>query len=245
MTVKPERLLELHRVWYRGGDRVLLEQIDLHVDRGEILTVVGPNGAGKTTLLKVALGLLPASGGEVRRAPGLKVGYMPQKLAGDPVFPLSARRFLSLGGRAQSGARRQVLEEVGLGERIDHPVHKLSGGEMQRLLLARALLRDPDLLVLDEPAQGVDVHGQADLYRLLADIRSRRGCGILLVSHDLHLVMAATDRVLCLNRHICCTGSPESVAGTEAFLELFGPAASQNLAIYSHEAGHHKGHLHG
>lgn len=244
MSDTPNRLLELHQVCYRSGDRVLLEEIDLHVDRGEILTVVGPNGAGKTTLLKVSLGLLPASAGEIRRAPGLKIGYMPQKLASDPVFPLSARRFLSLGGPAQKGARRRVLEEVGLGERMDHPVHRLSGGEMQRLLLARALLRNPDLLVLDEPAQGVDVHGQADFYRLLADIRSRRGCGILLVSHDLHLVMAATDRVLCLNRHICCTGTPESVAETSAFLELFGPAAQQNLAIYSHEAGHHEGHRH-
>jgi len=246
MTEASDRpLLELVDVSYRTGDRLLIEDVSLVVRPGEILTIIGPNGAGKTTLLKLALGLLPPTTGRVCRLPGLRIGYMPQKLAIDPSFPLTARRFLSLAGPAAAGSRRRILAEVGLQTRIDHQIGHLSGGELQRLLLARALLRNPQLLVLDEPAQGIDVHGQAELYRLLAEIRARRGCGILLVSHDLHLVMAATDRVLCLNRHICCTGSPESVARTGEFLDMFGPAASGNLAVYSHETDHHRGHHHG
>ncbi|TYO99180.1 zinc transport system ATP-binding protein [Geothermobacter ehrlichii] len=246
MTEATDRLLlGLEDVSYQAKDRLLIDRVSLQVRRGEILTIIGPNGAGKTTLLKLALGLLPPSAGRVRRAPGLRVGYMPQRLAIDPSFPLTARRFLSLAGPTAPGSRRKILAEVGLQQQIDHQISHLSGGELQRLLLARALLRDPELLVLDEPAQGIDVHGQAELYRLLADIRRQRGCGILLVSHDLHLVMAATDQVLCLNRHICCSGSPESVARTGEFLELFGPAASRSLAIYSHETDHHRDHRHG
>ena len=215
-----------------------LAGVSLEVRRGEIVTIIGPNGAGKTTLLRVLLGLLEPDSGRVRLAPGVRIGYMPQRIQIDTVLPLSVRRFLTLTGRRSSAELRRVLAEVGALAVIDSPVQGLSGGEMQRVLLAKALLRDPDLLVLDEPVQGVDVQGQVDLFGLIGRLRRERGCAVLMVSHDLHLVMAATDRVVCLNRHVCCTGTPEAVQGSPAFAELFSPAAVTNLAIYTHQHDH-------
>ncbi len=242
--------------WARGGsdDQLLVQSagirvrvargeilsgVDLEVRRGEIVTIIGPNGAGKTTLLRVLLGLLTADAGTVTLAPGLRIGYMPQRLQIDAVLPLTVRRFLTLTGRYPLAALQQVLAEVGAPETLESPVQGLSGGEMQRVLLARALLREPDLLVLDEPAQGVDINGQVELFNLLSRLRQERGCAVLMVSHDLHLVMAATDRVICLNRHVCCTGTPEAVQESTAFLELFSPQVQQSLAIYSHQHDHH------
>jgi zinc transport system ATP-binding protein len=238
---EPDSLLELTGIHFALGPKELLQGIDLRVRRGEILTVIGPNGAGKTTLVRVALGLLRPTSGQVRTQGGIRIGYMPQRLHIDPTFPLSVKRFLTLAGSYHPGEVRPLLEEVGAGRVIDAPLQSISGGELQRVLLARALLRDPDLLVLDEPVQGVDVHGQVELYQLITRIRDERRCAILMVSHDLHLVMAATDRVLCLNRHICCSGTPAAVSSHPAFLELFGPLAVQHLALYSHDRGHRHG----
>ncbi len=231
-------LLELTDINQFQGARQLLQQINLQLKAGEILTIIGPNGAGKTTLVRIALGLLPASSGTVYRRPGLHIGYMPQRLHIDPTFPLTVRRFLSMAGRKKTERILPLLKEVGAAEVIDAPLQNISGGELQRVLLARALMRDPDLLVLDEPVQGVDVHGQVELYQLITRIRERRNCAVMMVSHDLHLVMAATDRVLCLNRHICCSGTPEAVTNDPAYLELFGPLAVQHLAVYSHDRSH-------
>ncbi|GAB4198156.1 MAG: zinc ABC transporter ATP-binding protein ZnuC [Thalassobaculales bacterium] len=231
-------LIEARGLGFRRGGHAILTGIDLTVGRGEIVSVIGPNGAGKTSLLRLLLGLERGDAGSVVRAPGLRIGYMPQRLAIDPSLPLTARRFLSLGGPVAPGRRRQVMAEVGIADAADRPMQGLSGGETQRVLLARALLRDPDLLVLDEPAQGVDVQGQIDLYATIAALRDRRGCGVLLVSHDLHLVMAATDRVICLNRHVCCTGHPEAVSRDPAYLALFGAAAARHLALYAHHHDH-------
>jgi zinc transport system ATP-binding protein len=231
-------LLELSDINLIRGQRHLLQQVDLKVGRGEILTIVGPNGAGKTTLLRVALGLLRPTSGRVNRRPGITLGYMPQRLHIDPTFPLTVKRFFSMAGKNRSSRVLPLLEEVGAAQVLDSPLQNLSGGELQRVLLARALIRDPDLLMLDEPVQGVDVHGQVELYQLITRIRNERGCAVLMVSHDLHLVMAATDRVLCLNRHICCSGTPEIVTNHPAFLELFGPLAVQHLAVYSHDKKH-------
>jgi zinc transport system ATP-binding protein len=233
-----DNLMELTAVDLTKGGRQLLLQVSLKLGRGEILTVIGPNGAGKTTLLRVALGLLPPTSGLVRRLQGIHIGYMPQRLYIDPTFPLTVKRFLSLADKNLRGRIMPMLEEVGASHVLDSPLQNISGGEMQRVLLARALMRDPDLLVLDEPVQGVDVHGQAELYRLITRIRDERQCAVLMVSHDLHLVMAATDRVLCLNRHICCSGTPEVVSNDPAYLELFGPQAVQHLAVYSHDRDH-------
>lgn len=230
--------LELSNVDLFLGARQLLQQISFQLRSGEILTVIGPNGAGKTTLVRVALGLLAPSSGQVFREQGLRIGYMPQRLQIDPTFPLTVKRFLAMTGPRQPEQVLALLNEVGADQVYESPLQNLSGGELQRVLLARALMRNPDLLVLDEPVQGVDVHGQMELYQLIANIRDQRQCAILMVSHDLHLVMAATDRVLCLNRHICCSGTPEAVTNDPAYLELFGPQAVKHLAIYSHDSGH-------
>jgi len=162
---------------------------------------------------------------------------MPQKLHVDPTLPLSVLRFLRLVPGVDRARAQSALKEVGAEQVIDSPVQSISGGEMQRVLLARALLREPELLVLDEPVQGVDVAGQAELYSLITRLRDRHGCGVLMVSHDLHLVMSTTDQVVCLNRHVCCSGHPEQVSGDPAFVELFGKNA-QSLAIYHHHHDH-------
>lgn len=216
--------------------RHILDNVDLKVHAGEILALIGPNGAGKTSLVRVMLGLLRPEEGEVALRPGLRIGYMPQRLVVDNVLPLTVRRFLTLGGRCSETALKQTLTEVGVEHLLECPVQTLSGGEMQRVMLARALLRRPDLLILDEPVQGVDVTGQVELFELIGDIRDRHGCGILMVSHDLHLVMAKTDRVLCLNQHVCCSGHPEAVSADPAYRELFGDHPA--LALYTHNHDH-------
>lgn len=234
-----QTLLSLSAVSLEIGGRLLLERVDLKLDRGEILTIVGPNGAGKTTLLRVALGLQKPTGGKVAMTAGLTIGYMPQKLHLDATFPISVKRFMDLATvRGKGAAIARLLGEVGVEHVLETPLQNLSGGELQRVLLARAMVREPDILVLDEPVQGVDVHGQTELYRLIARIRDQHGCAILMVSHDLHLVMAATDRVLCLNRHICCSGTPEAVTSDPAYVELFGQHAVDHLAVYIHDQNH-------
>lgn len=230
-------LLSARGVCVRADDRLLLDRIDLDLHEGEIVTVIGPNGAGKTTLLKTLLGLVPADTGAVTRASGLRIGYMPQKLALNPLLPMTVRRFLRQTG-ADNRAITDALLQTGVANLAQRSLHRLSGGELQRVLLARALLRQPQLLVLDEPAQGVDVCGQADLYRLIADLRNRLHCGVLLVSHDLHLVMAATDTVICLNQHICCQGHPEHVSQHPEYLQLFGRQIADDIAIYTHHHDH-------
>jgi zinc transport system ATP-binding protein len=224
-------LIRGHGITRSFGDRPVLEDVDLAVADGEIVTVIGPNGAGKSVLLRILLGL-------VKRRLGIRVGYMPQKLTVDPTLPLPVRRFLDLAAPASPQAIRDALTEVGAETVIDSPIQTVSGGEFQRVLLARALLRQPDLLVLDEPVQGVDVGGQEDLFRLIRAIRDRRGCGVLMVSHDLHLVMAATDTVVCLNHHVCCTGKPEAVRGDPAYRALFGDTAADAIAVYTHHHDH-------
>ena len=220
-----------------GGNRVLAG-VDVDVARGEIVTLIGPNGAGKTTLVRVLLGLLRPDGGTVRRRPGLRIGYLPQRLPVDPVLPLTVARLMTLTARRSRDAVRSALTETGVAHLIDAPVQALSGGEFQRVLLARALVRDPALLVLDEPVQGVDFAGEAALYRLIADIRRKRDCGVLMVSHDLHVVMAATDRVICLDRHVCCDGAPEAIGRHPEYARLFGPEAARAYAVYAHHHDH-------
>lgn len=240
-------LVELINVSKSFRDRAVLQNINLTVHAGEIVTLIGPNGAGKSTLMRVALGLLAADCGQVFRADGLRIGYMPQKIHVDEILPLTVRRFLSLHPRSDQQSIEDVLAETRTGHVVDLPIQKISGGEMQRILLARALIGEPDLLVLDEPVQGVDVSGQGELYKLIDTIRKRHGCGVLMVSHDLHMVMAATDRVVCLNHHVCCSGTPQAVGRDPSFRALFGAtAASFALYAHHHDHGHDHGHnLHG
>ncbi|MDH1441699.1 zinc ABC transporter ATP-binding protein ZnuC [Pseudomonas sp. GD03721] len=232
-----EALIRLDGVAVSFNGQPVLDDVQLSVQPGEIVTLIGPNGAGKTTLVRVVLGLLQPDSGNVRRAPRLRIGYMPQKLHVDATLPLSVLRFLRLVPGVDRQRALAALAEVGAEQVIDSPLQSISGGEMQRVLLARALLREPQLLVLDEPVQGVDVAGQAELYRLISRLRERHGCGVLMVSHDLHLVMSATDQVVCLNRHVCCSGHPEQVSGDPAFIELFGQDA-KSLAVYHHHHDH-------
>ena len=237
-------LVSARQVSFRRQGRLLLDRIDVAVDRGEIVMLIGPNGAGKSTLVRLLLGLLAPDTGEVRRRAGLRIGYAPQHLTIDPVLPLNVRHFLSLAGSADRRLLVAVLERVGVPGHLETPMAALSGGELQRVLLARALLRTPDLLVLDEPLSSVDIGGQAQLYRLIGDIRDETGAGVLLVSHDLHLVMARTDRVLCIDRHVCCSGHPVEVARDPAFARLFGTPLAEAVALYHHDLQHHAHHSH-
>ena len=221
----------------RGG-RHILEHASITVGRGEIVTLIGPNGAGKSMLIRVALGLEPLDSGRVRRTAGLKVGYQPQKVTLDETLPLTVRRFLTLTQPQPVEALEKSLAEVQVPHLLDASVHTLSGGEFQRVMLARAMLRQPDLLVLDEPEQNVDMTGAVEIYQLIARLREETGCGILLVSHDLNVVMAATDRVYCLHGHICCSGTPDEVSAHTEFLRLFSPTAAKTLAVYPHHHDH-------
>jgi zinc transport system ATP-binding protein len=232
-------LVEARAVSLRIGRSELLSAVDFEVRAHEVVSLIGPNGAGKTTLIRVLLGLLEPSAGEVRRQPGLVIGYVPQRMRLDAILPLTVRRFLAIGSGAVDLA--PTLAAVGAGHLASASMHELSGGEMQRVVLARALVRNPGLLILDEPAQGVDFNGQLELYQLIERIRDERGCGVLLVSHDLHVVMGATDRVVCLNRHVCCSGEPEAVSRHPDYLGLFGPRAAASLAIYAHDHDHAHG----
>lgn len=233
-----EQLLALDQVCLLRGGRHVLENVSCQIAAGEIITLIGPNGAGKTSLIKVALGLINPDSGEVRRSVALRVGYVPQRFQVDRTLPLSVARFMRLSGSYTEQQLRAALSEVGAEQLLGVALAELSGGELQRVLLGRALLRRPQLLVLDEPVQGVDVQGQVELYDLIGSLSQRFNCAVLMVSHDLHLVMAATDRVICLNRHVCCTGTPEAVQRDEQFLQLFGSSVLPHLAIYSHDPTH-------
>ena len=235
---KKQILLQTQNLSLLVGERKLLSNISLTVSKGEIVTVIGPNGAGKTTLLRVLLGLIPANSGSIFKKPKLRIGYLPQKVSVDPILPLSVSRIMNLTGNFSSLQIENALEETGVDSLKNKPVFQLSGGEFQRVMLARALLRSPELLVLDEPVQGVDYMGESELYNLIGKLRKSHGCGVLMVSHDLHVVMASTDRVLCLNQHICCEGQPEDVSRHPEYLRLFGLDSGSALAIYSHHHNH-------
>lgn len=236
------RLVTLSGVGLRHGERQVLSGIELSVESGHITTLVGPNGAGKTSLVRLVLGLAVPSAGRVERAPGLSIGYMPQKVMVDETLPLTVQTFVGLGGRATGGEVAAALARVGATPLARLPVQHLSGGEFQRVLLARAVVRRPQLLVLDEPAQGVDIAGQNALYGLVGDLRDETGCGVLMVSHDLHLVMAESDSVVCINHHVCCHGTPEAVSAHPEFVALFGDLAAQaakaHVAVYTHHHDH-------
>lgn len=221
--------------------------MNLSLAPGEIMTIIGPNGSGKTTLIKLLLRLEQPDSGHIIRKENIRIGYVPQKLHLQRVLPVTAEWFLRLSAHphhGQTDTLKEIATDLSISHLLDKSIHSLSGGEMQRLLLARALLVSPELLVLDEPAQGVDVTGQAELYALIARISRARGAAVLMVSHDLHLVMSATDHVICLNRHICCEGHPHSVQDDPAFSALFGKHVAQGLAVYTHHHDHHHDHVH-
>jgi zinc transport system ATP-binding protein len=222
---------------FRNG-RWLVRGVDFSVRPGEIVTLIGPNGSGKSTSAKMAIGVMKADEGRVDRKPGLRVGYVPQRLSVDWTMPLTVRRLMTLTTPLSVEAVNSALEAVGIAHLAGAEVQHLSGGEFQRALLARAMARKPDILVLDEPVQGVDFSGEIALYDLITSIRNSTGCGILLISHDLHVVMAETDTVICLNGHVCCRGTPAAVSQSPEYMRLFGAKAAQTLAVYSHDHDH-------
>jgi zinc transport system ATP-binding protein len=215
-----------------------LRDVDLDIHAGEIVTVVGPNGSGKTSLLRALIGAMPAHVGQVTMKPGLRLGYVPQKLHVDPTLPITADRFLRLSGRTSRKARLNALERAGVADIAERQMTKLSGGQFQRVMLARGLLNAPELLLLDEPTQGLDQPGSAAFYQLIEDVRADTGCAVMMVSHELHVVMSASDRVICLNGHVCCQGTPEVVSSAPEYRALFGTGTGGALALYRHDHDH-------
>ncbi len=231
-------LIETRDLSVRLGGATVLFDVNLTLDRGEIVTIVGPNGSGKSTLLRAMIGAVGLAAGSVRRAPGLRIGYVPQRLHIDPTLPITVTRFLGLPRRHPAAELRAALEQAGLPDLRDRQMADLSGGQFQRVLLARALLEQPDLLILDEATQGLDQPGSAAFYRRIEEVRRELDCAVLMVSHELHVVMSASDRVICLNGHVCCEGRPEIVAQAEEYRALFGTGTQGALALYRHEHTH-------
>ncbi|WP_373019102.1 ATP-binding cassette domain-containing protein [Thiomicrorhabdus sp.] len=247
-------LIKAEHISHKFAQTEVLNDVSLEIHSGEIVTLIGPNGAGKSTLLKILLDLLKPSSGKVTKKTDLKIGFMPQKIQIDPTLPMTVKHFLNLGRPKQNASEsrwknffnfsahdtteiQEVIDELNIRHLLEQPIQKVSGGQMQRILLARALIREPDLLVLDEPVQGVDLQGQTELYHFINELRKRRNIGILMVSHDLHIVMKNTDQVLCLNQHLCCSGTPQTVTQTPEFIAIFGQGSSE-FAVYEHHHNH-------
>lgn len=237
-------LIEVDGVSVAYSGSPALTNVSLSVDGGEIVTIVGPNGSGKSTLIRTVLGILSPTKGRVTRSPNLRIGYVPQKLAIDANLPMTVAGFLSLPVRRKAEDISSALGRTGVSGTEDRQMSSLSGGELQRVLLARALLPKPEILILDEPTQGLDQPGVAAFYALIEDLRRETGCAVLLVSHDLNVVMRATDRVLCLNGHVCCEGSPDTVLAAPEYRALFGDDTEGALALYQHHHDHTHDHVH-
>ena len=237
MSVNNNILVRLKDAGYRQNDKWLVKGVSLEVEKGKIVTLIGPNGSGKSTTAKIALGIYKKIDGEVEKYTS-KIGYVPQKISIDWTLPLRVYDFLTLTENLKDETIDEALSLTGVIHLKNKNLGNLSGGEFQRVLLARAISKKPEFLVLDEPVQGVDFTGEIALYELIKKISDELNCGILLISHDLHTVMSATDHVVCLNGHVCCSGSPIDVAKNNEYKALFGEQASQILSRYEHKHDH-------
>lgn len=231
-------LIEAHGLSVRYGRQTVLHNVDLSIEPGEIVTIVGPNGSGKTSLVRALIKAVAADRGTVRHAPDLRIGYVPQQLGIDRTMPITVASFLTLAGHSSTSDLDAALRMVGADNLLKDQLSELSGGQFQRVILARAILRRPNLLVLDEPTKGLDQSGVAEFYRLIDALRRDLNAAVLMVSHDLHVVMRASDRVICVNGHICCEGAPTQVSQTPEYRALFGADAAGTLALYRHEHDH-------
>ena len=238
MQKQSTSLVSLQSVGVERNSRWLICDIDLTIDRGEIVSLIGPNGSGKTTLVNVVTGSMAPDTGKVRWGPGVRIGFVPQRMSVDPTLPITVRRLMNLTQQNSEREIDEILEQLNILNLANNSLQTLSGGEFQRALFARALLRKPNLLILDEPSQGLDIMGESKLYNQIVEIRDQLSCGILLVCHDLHLVMAKADTVVCINSHICCKGVPERIVGDDEFLKLFGRNVQSSHAFYPHQHDH-------
>ncbi|MEM1288766.1 MAG: metal ABC transporter ATP-binding protein [Pseudomonadota bacterium] len=237
-------LIETENLSVVYGAHTALRDVNLSLKPGEILTIVGPNGSGKTTLLRALIGAVEPAEGKVVQRPGLRIGYVPQKLHIDPTLPITVERFLRLGNKVARTACFNALKSAGVPDLQKRQMSQLSGGQFQRVLLARALINQPDVLLLDEATQGLDQNGSASFYRQIEAVRRETGCAVIMISHELHVVMSASDKVICLNGHVCCEGTPAVVASAPEYRALFGTGTGGALALYQHEHDHHHDHPH-
>ena len=240
-------LVQVEGLSVRYGARTALSRVSLSVEPSEIVTIVGPNGSGKTSLLRAIIGAIKPFQGRVVQASSLKIGYVPQKLHIDETLPITVSRFLKLSGGVTAADIDYTLTQAGVPELEKAQLSQLSGGQFQRVLLARALIAKPDLLLLDEATQGLDQRGSASFYQQIETVRQNTGCAVLMISHELHVVMSASDRVICLNGHVCCEGTPAVVASAPEYRALFGTGTGGALALYRHEHDHghdHADHCH-
>lgn len=226
------------------GANTVLRNVDFNLEPGEIVTIVGPNGSGKTSLLRAIIGATKPTTGKVTLRPGLKIGYVPQRLHIDPTLPITVERFMRLAGDVSKADCQAALQTAGVPNLLKRQMSQLSGGQFQRVMLARALINRPDVLLLDEATQGLDQPGSASFYRQIEAVRRETGCAVLMISHELHVVMSASDRVICLNGHVCCEGAPEIVASAPEYRALFGSGTGGALALYRHDHDHDHDHPH-
>ena len=236
-NLKKNILVKLEKVGVIQNNKWLVKDVSLQIEKGKIVTLIGPNGSGKTTTAKIALGIHKNIKGYVTKFTD-KIGYVPQKISIDRTLPIRVTDFMQLTHNLENSEIENALSLTGVKHLIKNDLRNLSGGEFQRVLIARAISKKPDLLVLDEPVQGVDFKGEIALYELIKTISEKLNCGILLISHDLHVVMTATDYVVCLNGHVCCSGSPTAVANNQEYQKLFGDRASTILSVYEHRHDH-------
>lgn len=231
-------LVQLIDAGIKRDSRWLVRGVSFNVDKGQIVTLIGPNGSGKSTTAQLLLGILKPNEGIVKRRPNTVISYLPQKLTIDWTLPIRVEHFMKMTGKASNENVRSALVSTGVEHLLREDLRILSGGELQRVMIARAIARKPDLIVLDEPVQGVDFKGMLELYELIKRLRDELNCGIVLISHDLHIVMADSDNVICLNGHVCCSGTPKLVSESEEYHALFGRQVAPGLALYEHKHDH-------
>ena len=245
LKISPRELLSTQQLELKFGNSTVLHNIDFSISSGEIVTIVGPNGSGKSSLLKVLIGSLSPSSGTVKKVSGLRIGYVPQRLDLERILPITVRRFFDLPHKVSTLQVQQVCQRIDVSHLLEQAMTELSGGQLQRVLLARAVLNEPDILVLDEATQGLDQQGSANFYQQIESLRNDLGCAVLMVSHELHVVMSASDRVICLNGHVCCEGAPDTVSSKPEYRALFGTGTQGTLALYRHVHDHsHENHDH-
>jgi len=237
-----DALITAQNITLTHQEKKILDDVSFTLQPGEFITLIGPNGAGKSSLIKVLLGLIKQDSGKIKHSKSMRLGYTPQLFTPNPFIPISVVDFLTLNQKVEKPFIKETAETTGVATLLNSPLKDLSGGELQKVLLTRALMNKPNVLILDEPAQNLDVDGQMQLYQLIQDIHQQQNCAILMVSHDLHRVMKESSQVLCLYHHICCKGHPEAILKDEQFNDLFADQMTELMATYEHRHNHHHDH---